>query len=119
MNVIVDKPGTHTIQGTGAQADQIFGGDGNDVIMGLGGFSGEDTDQLFGGEGNDTLYGTDSTAVESDNGYPTFAFAYEDYLDGGPGAHELKNSGVRCPHLINWTAHFDQNLGGSRKPYWN
>ncbi|WP_408611958.1 Calx-beta domain-containing protein, partial [Falsiroseomonas oryzae] len=54
VNVVNGSPVADTLPGTQDSPDEIFGGDGNDSITGLGAGAGE-VDQLLGEDGNDTL----------------------------------------------------------------
>ena len=62
--------------------DWLFGGEGNDVLFGLGGndhlYGGSGDDVLFGGSGNDHLYGGSGNDI-------LFGGSGDDYLDGGEG----------------------------------
>ena len=62
--------------------DWLFGGEGNDVLFGLGGndhlYGGSGDDVLFSGSGNDHLYGGSGNDI-------LFGGSGDDYLDGGEG----------------------------------
>ena len=66
--------------------DWLFGGEGNDVLFGLGGndhlYGGSGDDVLFGGSGNDHLYGGSGNDI-------LFGGSGDDYLDGGAGHDRL------------------------------
>ena len=66
--------------------DWLFGGEGNDVLFGLGGndhlYGGSGDDVLFGGSGNDHLYGGSGNDI-------LFGGSGDDYLDGGEGRDTL------------------------------
>ena len=75
----------------GSDRDQLFGGDGDDVIHGR-----EENDDLFGGSGNDKLFGLDGDdklegGIGNDelwggaSGDELLGGLGEDYLDGGLG----------------------------------
>ncbi len=97
--------GTDFISGDGG-ADELFGGDGNDTLIGdsslldaqyhgadyLDGEEGNDTlygygkdDTLFGGAGDDILEGDSNSVAAADHG--------ADYLDGEDGNDTLKGDG--------------------------
>ncbi len=59
----------------------ILGGDGNDLINGLGG-----ADYLYGGDGNDTIYGDGGTTSAANAGHDLINGGNgDDYLNGGDG----------------------------------
>ena len=75
--------------------DQLFGGSGNDVLLGMGGddklFGGAGDDILIGGAGNDYLDGGDGQDVMyAGSGDDVVVYDHSDYLiDGGSGIDAL------------------------------
>ena len=80
--------------------DWLFGGEGNDVLFGLGGndhlYGGSGDDVLFGGSGNDHLYGGSGNDI-------LFGGSGDDYLDGGEG-RDILFGGSGTPPTSLWTA---------------
>ncbi len=71
--------------------DELYGGDGNDLLYGLDGtdqlWGGDDNDTLYGGKGRDRLWGEDGDDIlsggeDNDNLY---GGAGNDHLNGGTG----------------------------------
>jgi Ca2+-binding RTX toxin-like protein len=84
--------------------DDVYGGDGNDTIRGLGGedwlygqdgrdkvYGGADNDWIEGGEGNDDLFGGDNNDIlwGDEGNDELYGEDDNDYLDGGAGADRL------------------------------
>lgn len=88
-DLIVSKPGVHTIKGRdgcdviigGPSREVIKAGAGNDVILGARSndviYGNDDNDHIYGGIGDDNLYGGPGA----------------DVVDGGPGADHVKGEG--------------------------
>ncbi len=74
---------------TTANADTVYGMNGNDAIKGLGG-----TDSLYGGEGNDSISGgDDNDSIYGDNGNDALrGDAGNDTIYGGNGTDRLEGS---------------------------
>src|SRR5262245_34088921 len=84
--------------------DDVYGGDGNDTIRGLGGedwlygqdgrdkvYGGADNDWIEGGKGNDDLFGGDNNDIlwGDEGNDKLYGEDDNDYLDGGAGADRL------------------------------
>ncbi len=102
--------GNDVLQGSDSQADKILGGDGNDLISGLGGndileggagsdeiWGGAGNDQINGGTGNDNITGgLGNDTIDGGTGGDTFNYAIGDgvdTIDGGTGSDVLLTSG--------------------------
>src|SRR5262245_35798522 len=80
IGTYLDDRGANALFG-GPDGDQIYGGDGNDVLLGLAW-----EDELYGGERNDELYGGGGAdELFGGNG--------NDILDGGVGADRMWGGG--------------------------
>ncbi|CDN49613.1 DUF5801 repeats-in-toxin domain-containing protein [Neorhizobium galegae] len=102
--------GNDVLQGSDSQADRILGGDGNDLISGLGGNDilegGAGSDEIWGGAGNDQINGGSGIdnitgglgddTIDGGIGGDTFNYAIGDgvdTIDGGTQGDVLLTSG--------------------------
>jgi VCBS repeat-containing protein len=77
----------NSVEGARHGSDFLDGGAGNDIIKGDG-----NADQLFGGIGNDRLYG-DTSVPSSDADFLAAQYHGADYLDGEDGDDYLEGNG--------------------------
>ncbi|PYB69568.1 beta strand repeat-containing protein, partial [Rhizobium wuzhouense] len=91
--------GNDTLQGSDIQGDKITGGEGNDLISGLGGddelFGGKGSDEIWGGAGKDTIEGgDDADKLYGNDGEDILrGGAGDDIIDGGAGADRITGDG--------------------------
>jgi T1SS-143 domain-containing protein len=99
--------GDDTLQGSNLQGDKITGGEGDDLISGLGG-----NDQLFGGEGNDEIWGGAGrdTIDGGDDADKLYGNDGDDDLRGGAG-DDIVNGGAGAD-LITGDDGADTLIGG-------
>ncbi len=97
--------------------DEIYGGDGNDVLFGIGGddllAGGRGDDELNGNSGNDVLYGNEGNDIlRGNSGTDTLhGGSGEDVLEGNSGNDELHGDGDA--DLLNGGSGDDSLWGGS------
>ncbi len=86
-NIVAQLPVSSGSGGNVSDDDILYGGDGADVIYGIGGddiiFGGNSDDELYGNSGSDSLFGSsENDILEGHSG--------NDYLSGGSGSDTLQ-----------------------------
>lgn len=98
-NIVAQLPESTGNGIAGSDDDDLFGGDGNDVIYGIGGHDllagGNGDDELYGNSGNDEIYGNDGTdKLEGHSGNDKlYGGNGTDDLNGGSGDDQLWGGG--------------------------